>query len=257
MTVDHHALIALPKRLEIQPEFSQVVKSVVVKLTFCFSELIHSIYIYGSVAESRAKAGRSDLDITIIFRHETSQADKELLATVQSVLEKANPVISKIDFDYGYLEQVVDPENLLSWGYWLKHHCRCVYGEDLSCRFQAFKPSKAIALAVNGDFLQVLDSLFIQIKTSSDVHKKLQLQRSAARKLVRATNILRNEEDKDWPATLDDYRTRFNAGYPGLAEEMNYLIEMSYQPAGGVAVFEKRLMAFAHWLDAEFHYQKS
>jgi len=115
--------------------------------------------------------------MTVILTHKANQADSEELETVQSMLEKANPLISKIDFDYGHLEQVLDPENLLSWGYWLKHHCRCVYGEDLSCRFQAFKPSKAIALAVNGDFLQVLDSLLIQMKTSSDVHKKLQLLR--------------------------------------------------------------------------------
>lgn len=257
MAVDDNALISLPKRMQIQPEFLQLIKSVVAKLTLCFPELIHSLYVYGSVAESRAKVGRSDLDMTIILRYETNQSDKEQLATVQSMLEKANPVISKIDFDYGHLEEVLNPENLLSWGYWLKHHCHCVYGEDLSRCFQAFKPSKAIALAVNGDFLQVVDSLLSQINTSSDTHKKLQLQRSAARKIVRATNILRKEGEKDWPDTLDEYSSRFNARYPGFSEEMDYLIEMCHQPSGSVAVFEKRLMAFAHWLDVESHHYKS
>lgn len=88
--------------------------------------------------------------MTVIFKYEPDQTIKEQFATVQSVLEKNNPVISKIDFDCGLLEQVLDPDNVLSWGYWIKHHCRCVYGEDLSHRFQAFKPSKAIAVAVNG-----------------------------------------------------------------------------------------------------------
>lgn len=254
MAVDLNAVISLPKRIEIQPAYSEVVKSVVTKLTLSFPELVHSLYVYGSVAEGRAEAGRSDLDMTVILTHKANQADSEELETVQSMLEKANPLISKIDFDYGHLEQVLDPENLLSWGYWLKHHCRCVYGEDLSCRFQAFKPSKAIALAVNGDFLQVLDSLLIQMKTSSDVHKKLHLQRSAARKLIRATNILRSEGDKDWPFSLEEHRYRFNARYPGLAKEMDYLLKMSNQPAGSVSVFENRLLDFARWLNAEFHY---
>jgi hypothetical protein len=257
MAVDHNDSISQPKRAEIQPVFSHVIECVVTNLTHYFPELIHSLYVYGSVAEGRAEAGKSDLDMTVIFKHAPDQATKEQFATVQSVLEKNNPVVSKIDFDCGLLGQVLDPDNVLSWGYWIKHHCHCVYGEDLSHRFQAFKPSKAIAVAVNGDFMQVLGKLVIQMKTSSDENKKLQLQRSAARKLVRATNILRSEQDNDWPDSLQEYRTKFNSRYPALAEDMDYLLEMSTEPRGGIADFEKRVMAFAHWLSSEFNSQKA
>jgi hypothetical protein len=257
MAVDHNDSISQPKCAEIQPAFSHVIECVVTNLTHCFPELIHSLYVYGSVAEGRAEAGKSDLDMTVIFKHDPDQATKEQFATVQSVLEKNNPVISKIDFDCGLLGQVLDPDNLLSWGYWIKHHCHCVYGEDLSHRFQAFKPSKAIAVAVNGDFMQVLGKLVIQMKTSSDENKKLQLQRSAARKLVRATNILRSEQDSDWPDSLQEYCTKFNSRYPALAEDMDYLLEMSTEPRGGIADFEKRVMAFAYWLGSEFNSQKA
>ncbi|HGN1278858.1 TPA: hypothetical protein ACKRG6_000576 [Proteus mirabilis] len=140
MAVDHNDFISQPRRAEIQPEFSHIIECVVTNLTRYFPKLIHSLYVYGSVAEGRAEVGKSELDMTVIFKYEP----------VQSVLEKNNPVISKIDFDCGLLEQVLDPDNVLSWGYWIKHHCHCVYGEDLSHRFQAFKPSKAIAVAVNG-----------------------------------------------------------------------------------------------------------
>lgn len=150
MAVDHNDLISQPRRAEIQPEFSYIIECVVTNLTRCFPKLIHSLYVYGSVAEGRAEVGKSDLDMIVIFKYEPDQTIKEQFATVQSVLEKNNPVISKIDFDCGLLEQVLDPDNVLSWGYWIKHHCHCVYGEDLSHHFQAFKPSKAIAVAVNG-----------------------------------------------------------------------------------------------------------
>ncbi|EEG83759.1 MULTISPECIES: nucleotidyltransferase domain-containing protein [Proteus] len=257
MATDHNDFISQPKYVEIQPAFSRIIECVVTNLTHCFPDLIHSIYVYGSVAEGRAEEGRSDLDMTVIFKHELDRATKEQFATVQSVLEKNNPVISKIDFDCGLLGQVLDPNNVLSWGYWIKHHCHCVYGEDLSHHFQAFKPSKAIAVAVNGDFMQVLDKLVIQIKTSSNENKKLQLQRSAARKLIRATNILRSEQDNDWPDSLHEYRAKFNSRYPALAEDMDYLLEISIKPRSGITDFEKRVMAFAHWLSSEFNSQKA
>ncbi|WP_311750021.1 hypothetical protein [Proteus penneri] len=127
----------------------------------------------------------------------------------------------------------------------------------MSHHFQAFKPSKAIAVAVNGDFMQVLDKLVIQIKTSSNENKKLQLQRSAARKLIRATNILRSEQDNDWPDSLHEYRAKFNSRYPALAEDMDYLLEISIKPRSGITDFEKRVMAFARWLSSEFNSQKA
>ncbi|WP_073890300.1 hypothetical protein [Providencia heimbachae] len=159
MAVDRNGHITQPKYSELQPTLSRVVSHVITKLSHGFPELIHSLYVYGNVAESRAKMGMSDLDMTIIFNDEPDRAITAHLATVQCELEKNNPIVTKIDFDCGLLQQVLHSDNKLSWGYWLKHHC--VYGEDLGLQFHAFKPSKAIAVAVavavNGDFLPVLN----------------------------------------------------------------------------------------------------
>lgn len=253
MAIDHNGFIALPKRNELQPVFSHVVALVVIKLNQCFPELIHSLYVYGSVAEGRARMGQSDLDMTVIFNYEPDQVTLAQLTAVQCGLEKSNPVVSKIDFDCGLLQQVLHPDNKLSWGYWLKHHCVCVYGEDLSRRFHAFKPSKAIAVAVNGDFLPVLEKLIAQMQSSADENKKLQLQRAVARKAIRATNILRSEHDKDWAETLEEHRVKFNARYPALAEDMNYLLTISIEPQGNITDFKRRVMAFARWLNMTFN----
>lgn len=253
MALDQNGFIALPKSNKLQPEFSNVVAHVVTTLKQCFPELIHSLYVYGSVAEGRAKAGKSDLDMTIIFNYEADQVATAQLTAVQHRLEKNNPVVSKIDFDCGLLREVLHSDSILSWGYWLKHHCVCVYGEDLCRQLPAFKPSKAIAVAVNGDFLPVLEKLIAQMQSSSDENKKRQLQRAIARKAIRATNILRLEHDKDWPETLEEYRLKFNARYPALAEEMDYLLTISNEPQGNIVDFKRRVMAFARWLNVTFN----
>ena len=253
MEVDNNNAIPMPGCAEIQPAFSYVIECIVSKLTLCFPDLIHSLYVYGSVAEGRAEAGKSDLDMTVIFTHKLAQTTAKQLATTQAELEKNHPIISKIDFDCGFLEEALDPDNILSWGYWLKHHCRCVYGEDLSHRFQVFKPSKAIAVAVNGDFQLVLNRLITQMKMSSDEIKKRQLLCSAARKLVRSTNILRNEQDYDWPSSPHEHRTWFIARYPSLAKDMDDLMAISTGTQGNLVDYEKLLITFASWLNAEFH----
>lgn len=253
MEVDNNNAIPLPGCAEIQPEFLLVIECVVSKLTINFANLIHSLYVYGSVAEGRAEPFKSDLDMTIIFRHKLAQTTIEKLTTIHAELEKNNSTISKIDFDCGFLEEVLSPDNILSWGYWLKHHCRCVYGEDLSQNFQAFKPSKAIAVAVNGDFQRVLSRLITQMKMSSDDIKKQQLLCSAARKLIRSTNILRNEQDYDWPGSLHEHRNWFIARYPFLKKDMDDLMAIGNGVRGNLGDYEKRLVTFAGWLNDEFH----
>lgn len=79
------------------------------------------------------------------------------------------------------------------------------------------------------------------------------LQRSAARKAVRSTNILREDHDQDWPVTLKELDGKFNDHYPALTEEMDYLLRISHRPRGDIMVFASRLTTFSYWLNAEFH----
>ncbi|MFZ4214897.1 nucleotidyltransferase domain-containing protein [Pantoea endophytica] len=136
----------------MQPQFSNVISAVAKALVISQADNIHSIYVYGSVAQGTAVATVSDLDITVIFSRESIRVGSPAMTEVITSLEEAHPIISKIDLDTGTLSTVMDPQQLNRWGYWLKHHCVCVYGEDLRERFAAFRPSKEIAIAVNGDF---------------------------------------------------------------------------------------------------------
>ena len=257
MAVDRNGDIALPIVNAMQPEFARVVDGVVATLTRCFPELMHSLYVYGSVAQGRATPDKSDLDMSVIFHDRPDRATAARLAEIKRELEKSYPVVSKIDFDCGVLPQVLHPDHTLSWGYWLKHHCVCVYGEDLSRRFAPFKPAKAIAVAVNGDFLPVLEKFMAQIRSSADKNEGLQLQRAAARKIIRATSILRSEYDKDWPDTLAEHHGKLIARDPEKADDMDYLLAASHEPQGDLADFEKRILAFARWLNVEFHRRQS
>ena len=194
MAVDHNGYIATSGEASFQAEFSDVMDDAVRQLAAVLGDVLHSIYVYGSVARGKAKVGRSDLDLCIIFYRPLQPVQERALASVRSGLEAAHPVVSKIDLDCGVLPEVMAAENLYSWGYWLKHHCRCVCGVDLTCRFPRFKPSRAIAVALNGDYPSVLLDYIERIQHMDDVNQRMRLQQSAAKKLIRATNLWRGEQ---------------------------------------------------------------
>lgn len=253
MAVDKYGFITLPNFRGFQPAFSQLVADVIQTLTMTFPDLIHSVYVYGSLIDATATEWLSDLDLTVIYYREPDADATAKIDVVKTALEQDHPVVSKIDIDPGVLEEVMLPANDIRWGYWLKHHCVCVYGEDLRDRFEPFRPSKEIAVAVNGDFIEVLNGYVALMKPTLKPAQRHVLQRSAARKAVRSTNILRENNDQDWPVTLKELGEKFNDRYPALAEEMDYLLSISHRPGGDIMVFASRITTFSYWLNAEFH----
>lgn len=253
MTVSKNGYIPLPVFTAFQPAFAPLVTDAVQKLSSAMPDLIHSIYVYGSLVEGTATETLSDLDLTVIFRREPDDASAEKIAAIKSRLERQYPVISKIDLDLGVLGTVMLPDHAERWGYWLKHHCVCVYGEDLRDGFELFRPSRNLAIAVNGDFLTVLNHYISRMSPSLEPSERYALQRASARKAIRSTNILREADDSDWPLTLEEHCEKFSVQYPALAEEIEYLLSISQRPRGDIMIFAGRLTTFAYWLNAEFH----
>ena len=124
---------------------------------------LDGIYLYGSVARGCATPGVSDLDLTLVLREPATADLSARLEVVRCALEQRHPHVTKVDFDIGHRAQVVAAENRNSWGFWLKHQCRCLWGNDLSLQFERFRPSRDIALAVNGDFHTVLSAYLTRI----------------------------------------------------------------------------------------------
>lgn len=256
MAVDNNGFISQPDFNGFQPAFSPLVSDLIQRLNAALPDLIHSVYVYGSLIDGSAVEKQSDLDLTIIYRREPDADEVAQTDAIKSSLEQDHPVVSKIDIDPGVLGTVMLPENTGRWGYWLKHHCVCVYGDDLRERFEPFRPSREIAIAVNGDFLTVLNGYVALMKPSLEPLQRHLLQRAAARKAIRTTNILREENDHDWPMSLEEHCKKFNERYPVLTEEMDFFLSISHRPRGDIMAFASRLTTFVYWLNAEYHSRK-
>lgn len=244
--VDADGFIASLPDTPLQPAFRPIVDEVIDLLHAGLGAQVHSIYLYGSVAKGAAVAGVSDLDVCLITRRALDAAERDSLRTIAERVQAEHPVISKVDFDCGTLAEALAPENPFSWGYWLKHHCRCVAGEDLASRFPRFAPSREIAVAVNGDFIPVLQGYLQRLAEAGDAR---QLKRAAARKLLRATNLLRSAEDKDWPETLEEYASRVVRRFPQQQQAIGWLLQQCHTPEDDTAHFTARLKALMRWLE--------
>nr|WP_261793002.1 nucleotidyltransferase domain-containing protein [Pseudomonas chlororaphis] len=150
--VDTEGFIQSLPEQPLQPAFRPLVNELCTMLSRRFPALLDGLYLYGSVARGEARPGTSDLDATLVLAWAPSPEERQRLEQTRQALEAWHPEVSKIDFDIGVLSEVLAPDNLYRWGFWLKHQCRCIWGNDLRLRFEPFRPSRRIAQAVNGDF---------------------------------------------------------------------------------------------------------
>ncbi|ROM28960.1 DNA polymerase III subunit beta [Pseudomonas protegens] len=246
--VDADGLIALPAEPPLQPEYRALLDELCAALTAPASPPLHSLYLYGSVARGTARPGASDLDLCLILQDPAAPAACLHLENLRQALQARHPLVSKIDFDIGDLNQVLETRNLDSWGYWLKHHCRCLWGEDLRSRFAPFRPSREIALAVNGDFLAVLDDYAERIDREQMPAEVLRLQRQASRKLVRATNLLRQEQEPSWPQSLDEHVRLFVQRHPEMRGPIGEFRQIAEAKTLACDGFTTRLRNIAQWM---------
>lgn len=245
--VDADGFIPAAPSQPIQAPFQPLLDDLCRTLSAEAGALLDGIYLYGSVARGSATPGVSDLDVTLVLHQPADAAAAATLEALRLSLAARHPEVVKIDFDIGSRDQVLAPANLFSWGYWLKHHCRCLWGNDLAPHFTPFKPSRNIALAVNGDFYPLLKRYAEQIDQQSQPSEIKRLQREASRKLIRSTNILRSNQESAWPHTLDEHVAHFIQRCPSQQAQIEFFLRHSHTPTAPAREFTARVRDFCEW----------
>lgn len=232
----------------VQPPFQAVVHALRAAVNGALADLVDSAYLYGSVARADAVPGRSDLDAVLLLARTPSGHELERVEATRLALEQRHAEVTKVDFDLGSLDEVQALENFTRWGFWLRHHCRCIAGPDRAQAFPRFRPSRAVALAVNGDFPEVLTDYARRIAALADGAQAGPLMRQAARKAIRATNVLRPMDSTFWPESIDDHLQQFAASFPESAGMLRFFATQQHPPHAPPQDFSRHLLCLVAWM---------
>ncbi len=239
--VDAQGRIAQPPERPIPAPFDALLQTAGNTLQQALGPHLHSLYVYGSVARGTARAGHADLDLCLLLQAAATPAQQAQIETLRKDLQARHAgIVTKIDIDLGDAASALAPAQRLSWGYWLKHHCRCIAGPDLRARIAPFLPSREIALAVNQGYDTALRSLAARIRLADAGAAALQKQ--AARQWIRATHVLCAGDAPGWPQTLQDYASCCRRSYPALAADLRFMLAQADTPDAPAAAFAQTLL---------------
>ncbi|MCG9691024.1 nucleotidyltransferase domain-containing protein [Vibrio sp. Isolate22] len=238
-----------------QPEFQPVVNDLITFLKGGLGSNLHSVYIYGSVARKQAVAGRSNLDVVVVTHRPFPEQRTTLLNTIKWRFQKSFPQVTQVAIKTTLVSDVVDFDNIFTWGFMLKHLSVCVYGEDLSDCYGDFETSWEIAKHWNMDVENWLAVYRNKIARAATPEQQVAAQVIIAKKLLRASYSLVMYRDKSWFDNPVECGQQFLKYHPDREVEIQRLgILLSGRPIPKRSVIGI-LDGFGEWLVKQ--YQKT
>ncbi|MCE7566254.1 nucleotidyltransferase domain-containing protein [Aliivibrio fischeri] len=243
----------IDKHSPFQNEFEPVIHDLITHVLSAAPKSVHSIYLYGSVARREAIVGRSNLDVTLITSAPLTNKEQTLINTIKIRFQSKYPQITGVTFNIGEAADALQLESIFSWGFWLRHCCVCIYGDDLSERFGDFEPSWEIAKNMNMDIEEWLGVYIKKIATSQDMAVQVEQQKTIAKKLLRSCYSLVMHRDKGWYDHPVLCARKFLEYYPEKQTEIERVVLL----LKGRKVPKRSVLAllneFGDWVVAEFN----
>lgn len=202
--------VALDK---IDNAYFPFIRKTVEELVRLFPHLLHSVYVYGSVARGEAVAVKSDLDLLVMFNDTLSEEELAKLKTVTKALSlKYHSLVRGVGIAVANFDYVVDPANYYEQAF-IRELCVCVHGEDIRERFGPYKLTPKIAISFNGDIREVLERTIIRLEAAAIDELKI-FSQNFARKLIRTYYSMVEVRSQIWSTRLYEQSDVFIHYFP-------------------------------------------
>ncbi|WP_221563353.1 nucleotidyltransferase family protein [Alkalihalobacillus sp. TS-13] len=236
---------------KIDNAYLPCIRESVEKLVRLFPHLLHSVYVYGSVARGEAVAVKSDLDLLVMFDDKLCAEELAELKTVTKALSrKYHSLVRDVGIAVANYDYVVDPANYYEQAF-LKELCVCVHGEDLRERFGPYKLTSEIAISFNGDIREVLDRTIIRLEAATIDEFKTLLQ-NLARKLIRTYYSMVMVRAQIWSTRLHEQSDVFIQYFPHKEPIIRTLQKWIEEPPLNLELVLDLFQSEGKWVTANF-----
>jgi len=241
--------VALSK---IPAKYKPIVKDVKSELLE-FSDKIHSIYLYGSVATGQAKSPTSDLDLVVVLNAKpTSKLKNELKELEKSLSIKHQKAFREVGFAITYKNEVLRGKEAFGWRFFLTILSVKIFGNNLFHKEMKFSPTKKLARNLHLDISKNIEEAKRKIKSANDEEAKLQIK-SIMKKIIRTAFSIVMEDENYWTTDLNDMTKIFTKYYPEKRHQINAVLKLSKSKSPDKKSATSILNNFGKWVSLEFY----
>lgn len=214
---------------KIEDIYMPCIKETIERLKTLFSQQLHSIYVYGSVARGDAVILESDLDVIAMFNEELNSNHLDKLKSLADELSKKyHALVRDVGIAVAYYNYTMDPSNYYENAF-LKEMSVCVYGEDIGEQFGPYKLTPEIAIQFNGDIGEALTRTLNKLDIASGEEFKT-ITQNFSRKLIRTYYSMVMVRSQIWTTRLSEQSEVFIRYFPNKESVIHILLNWIDEP---------------------------
>jgi len=236
---------------KIPAKYKPIVKDVKSEL-LKFSDKIHSIYLYGSVATGKAKSPTSDLDLVVVLKAKpTSELKSNLKDLEKSLSTKYQTIFREVGFAITYKNEVLRGKEAFGWRFFLTILSVKIFGDTLFQKEMKFSPTKKLARNLHSDVDKNIEEAKRIIKSSNEKEAKLQIK-SIMKKIIRTAFSIVMEDENYWTTDLDEMTKIFTKYYPEKKQQINAVLNIAKSKSPDRNSATSILNKFGKWVSLEY-----
>jgi Nucleotidyltransferase domain len=209
----------------LQLEYRKVVSDILEFYQEIFGDIIHSVYLRGSVAKGTAIPFFSDIDTIALVSKPVTEERKNKRYEVSSLICAKHDFIAGVEMHFEDIPHL--EEHRLQ--FMLKTQCICIFGTDVIPSLREFKPCKDAYAHI---FKIIEDIKNTELELGADIgsNETREICGWIMRRIVRTGFELVMERDQSYSRDLYPNYQRFILYYPQMAQQMRKALELAINP---------------------------
>jgi hypothetical protein len=214
-------------------------------------DVVHSIYVRGTVSRGEAIEGISDIDTFAVITKKPEVIDRSWVKEARKELEEKYSFSTGIEIDFISYDELFEGDELFNDRFTIKTQSACVYGEDLAQKIEPFRAELKTASHFHRNLEKVLENTKKGIANNPDKEDIKEWCRWVMKRIIRAGFVLVMDKEQVFTRDLYPSYKLFSKYYPEQEPSMRMALELAINPIDDVARLTSVLDDFGMWMEEQ------
>ena len=213
--------------------------------------VVHSIYVRGTVSRGEAIEGISDIDTFAVITKKSEEIDRSWVKEVRKALDQKFDFSTGVEFGFVAYEELFEGDGLFNDRFTIKTQSACVYGDDLAQKIPPFRADIETASHFHRNLKKVLENAKKGIANNPDKEDVREWCRWVMKRIIRAGFILVMDKEQVFTRDLYPSYELFSKHFPEQEPKMKMALDLAINPTDDPNKIENFLSDFGVWMERQ------
>lgn len=214
-------------------------------------DIIHSIYVRGTVSRGEAIKGISDIDTFAVITKKPEEIDRSWVKETRKKLEYKFDFSTGVEIGFISYDELFNDDKLFNDRFAIKTQSACIYGEDLTLKIPPFLADIKSASHFHRNLKKVLENAKKNIANNPDKDDVKEWCRWVMKRIIRAGFVLVMEKEQAFTRDLYPSYELFSKYFPEQEPKMKIALDLAINPTENADEIANFLDDFGVWMEEQ------